>query len=319
MTTAPTSPSTFHEFGELFPDDDACMEHLEAWRWPDGFCCPRCEGGDATRLSTRALWECRACGRQTSITAGTALQHTKVPLRTWFYALWLVAVRKKGTSALQFQRDTGIGSYGTALYLLHKVRRVVAEREGDLLNGVVELDHAILPGKDMRPGKRLGAGGAFLLAAVERVSYTDRRGKPQTRAGRARAAVLPVAASDTSLDFVEETVEMGALVVTDGGAEFEPLVHAGVDHESHDQNRRAEISATHLRKVHVFFSNLKTWIRGIFHGVSRKHLPYYLDEFVYRFNRRDVGPDLFGYLVRRVARAPWIGKAALSGPAEGSA
>lgn len=319
MMTAPASPSTFHEFGELFPDDTSCMDHLEAWRWPAGFRCPRCDGRAATRLSTRALWECHACGRQTSITAGTALQHTKVPLRTWFYALWLVAGRKKGISALQFQRDTGIGSYGTALYLLHKVRRVVPEREGELLEGVVELDHAIMPGKGMRPGKRLGVGGAFLLAAVERLSYIDKRGRNRTRAGRARAAVLPVAAGDTSVDFVEDTVKMGTLVVTDGGAEFEGLVHAAVDHESHDQNGLAIISATHLSKVHIFFSNLKTWIRGVFHGVSRKYLPNYLHEFVYRFNRRDVGPDLFGYLVRRVVCAPWTGKVAIIHPAEGSA
>jgi transposase-like protein len=313
MTITATSPSTFHEFGELFPDDDACIDHLEVWRWPRGFRCPRCRSGDATRLSTRVLWECQDCGKQTSITAGTALQHTKVPLRTWFYAFWLVAIRKKGISALQFQRDTGLGNYGTALYLLHKVRRVVTEREDELLEGTVELDHAIMPGKGMQPGKRLGVGGAFVLAAVERVSYTDKRGRARTRAGHARAAVLPVAAGDTSVDFVESVVKMGSLVVTDGGAEFEPLVHAGVDHDSHDQKGVAVISEAHLSKVHIFISNLKTWIRGVFHGVSRKYLPNYLDEFVYRFNRRDVGPDLFGHLVLRAMRSPWTGKDAIIG------
>jgi ISXO2-like transposase domain/Transposase zinc-ribbon domain len=313
-----TDPATFADLAELFPDDDACARHLEALRWPDGFRCPRCASSEATRLSTRALWECRECRHQTSVTAGTALAHTKVPLRTWFYALWVFARRRKGTSALALQRETGIGCYATALYLLHKVRGVVAEAETAALHGTVEVDEAIIAGKNMRPGKRLGLNGAFLLAAVERVEFTDKKGRKRVCAGSARAAVIASTDADTVVDFVEETIQMGATVVSDGGAEFERVVYAGVDHESHPQHRTAAVSERHLKVVHIFYSNLKTWLVGIFHGVSRKHLPRYLDEYVYRYNRRRVGPPLFAAVVRRLLRAPWSGIVQISATAEGS-
>jgi len=144
MSDRPQSPATFAEFGELFPTEEAAAQYFEKWRWPEGFRCPACgEGG--SRLATRRVWQCRSCRRQTSLTAGTALQHTKVPLRIWVYAMWLMGRRKKGTSALQFQRETGLGNYGTALYLLHKVRETLVRPEGYRLEGTVELDTSISP------------------------------------------------------------------------------------------------------------------------------------------------------------------------------
>lgn len=317
MQPSSAAPATFAEFAALFPDDDACAKHLEKSRWPDGFRCPRCGAEAFTRLSTRALFECHGCGRQTSVTAGTALAHTKVPLRTWFYALWVVTRRKKGTSALALQRETGIGCYATALYLLHKVRQVVADAEELELDGIVELDETILAGKGMGPGKRLGVNGAFIIAAVERVEYVDRRGRPACRAGLARAAVVGAPDADCAQEFVEETIAIGATVVTDGGPEFERLVYSGVNHDSHQQDRVGAVADKHLQKVHTLFSNLKTWLVGIFHGVSRKHLPRYIDEFIFRLNRRNLGPPLFDRLISRFLQGEWVGIRRISGPAEG--
>lgn len=305
MPTTPASPATFAEFSEMFPSDDACEAYLVAWRWPSGFVCPGCGSSVATRLRTRALWECRVCGRQTSVTAGTALQHTKVPLRIWVYAIWLVSRRKKGTSALQFQRETGLGSYSTALYLLHKVRGVLAEREESRLSGTVEMDDAILPGKEMKPGKHLGEGGAFIFAGVERKTRHRRDGKAYTASGGARAVVAQHCDSDTAIGFTEANVVEASLVVTDGGAEFAPLVQACVDHDSHDQLGMGAVSDRHLGRVHLFFSNFKTWLRGTFHGVSLRYLSRYLDEYVYRFNRRFQYEGIFGYVARRLVRAAW--------------
>ncbi len=127
MPATPSSPSTWLGFADMFPDETSCEQWLAEWRWPDGFRCPACDGQDAYRLASRPLWQGCSCRRQTSLTAGTALHRTKLPLRIWLYALWLIAIRKVSISALQLQRETGLGSYKTAWLLLHKVRATLEE------------------------------------------------------------------------------------------------------------------------------------------------------------------------------------------------
>jgi len=315
MSAYPPSPATFIEFAKQFPTEDACETYLARWRWPQGFRCPACGSARATRLSTRPVWECRECGRQTSVTAGTAMQHSKVPLRIWLYALWLLGRRKKGTSAIQFQRETGLGSYSTALYLLHKVRQLLAEEDMPRLEGPVELDDSIMPGKSMKPGKHLGKGGVFIFAAVERRQYVASDGTRYQASGSARAVLSSRCDSDAALGFAESSIKEGALIVTDGGAEFASMVEGAFDHDSHDQLGQAKVSERHLRRVHLFFSNLKTWLRGTFHGVSLKHLARYLDEYVYRFNRRFVDPRTFGFLARRLMHGSWTSKRELAAEA----
>ena len=307
MAESPPCPATFFAFTEMFPTEASCIDYIARWRWPEGFECPGCGSSVATRLRTRPLWECRGCGRQTSVTAGTALEHTKVPLRVWVYALWLVGRRKKGTSAKQFQRETGIGSYRTALYLLHKVREVLGEVDAYPLAGVVELDDTILPGKGMGPGKRLGKGGAFILAGVERRVFQDKRGRPLPGSGSARAYVAPTVDQDAVGGFAEACVQEDARIVSDGGGPYLQLAEWGFHHDVHEQHATPAVSERHLRCVHRLFSNLKIWLNGTFHGVSLKHLPRYIDEFIYRFNRRFHDPRIFGFLVRRLVRAPWTG------------
>ncbi len=169
----PASPSNFREFHAMFPDDEACIEYLAAWRWPDGFVCPRCSGRTADRLNCRPLWECRGCGRQTSVTAGTVMHRTRLPLSTWLYAIWQLAVRKVSISAKQLQQEVGIGSYGSAWALLHKVRLVLGEHEDawPLRGDAVEVDETKVFGRG-RPGGRIGrglsVGSAWIVAAVER-------------------------------------------------------------------------------------------------------------------------------------------------------
>jgi ribosomal protein L37AE/L43A len=116
------APATLDEFYRTFPTEQRCWETLRRLRWPDGFRCPRCEGCKAHRLRARGLWQCEACRYQASVTAGTPFHGTRVPLRTWFLAMFFMGRHKQGISALQFQRDAGLGSYKTAWTLLHKVR-----------------------------------------------------------------------------------------------------------------------------------------------------------------------------------------------------
>ncbi len=147
MSSSSQSPLTFREFHTAFPDEDSCADFLANVRWPDGFRCPVCSGSSAWRLACRPLWECRDCGRQTSVTSGTVMHRSRQPLTTWMYALWLLAVRRTSISALQFQRESGLRSYRTAWTMLHKLRCSLGERKTfPLHRGIVEVDESIVGG-----------------------------------------------------------------------------------------------------------------------------------------------------------------------------
>lgn len=303
----PPSPTTFRDFHAMFPDDDACVEYLAQWRWPDGFVCPGCEGTRAVRLRTRPLWQCSSCRRQTSVTAGTVLHRTKLPLTTWLYALWLLARRKVSTSAYQFQKETGIGSYKSAWGLLHKVRLVLAEG-GDypLHRGSVEVDESMLPGVGGHR-RHLGRGGAWILGAVERIDRPGRR----SRAGNVRLQAAQRADKAVLQRFIRGHVRRGARVVTDGLGAYRWLGDAGYEHEAHALNKDYDVLAAVLPQVHLLFTNVKAWLVGTFHGVCARYLDRYLREYAYRFNRRRRDPDTFGFLARRVMRGSWTGHGAL--------
>ncbi len=126
-------PTTLLAFQEQFPDEEACWRTLRRMRWPHGFRCPRCRHRKSYRLALRRLEQCQRCRYQASVTAGTIFHRTRVPLRVWFLAIFFVARHKQGISALQFQRDSGVGSYQTAWTLLHKVRSALGQQTDDLL------------------------------------------------------------------------------------------------------------------------------------------------------------------------------------------
>ena len=187
LSRLPPSPSSFREFSAMFPDEASCTLYLSLWRWPDGFVCPRCDGRDSVRLRSRPLWECKSCGRQTSVTAGTVLHRTRMPLTTWLYAMWQFSIRKTSISAKQLQRETGLASYGSAWTLLHKLRRALDEDEGSYLLDAasIEVDETKVFGRgkaEGRIGRRLPAHSAWIVAANASIAGTGRRsGKPQAR------------------------------------------------------------------------------------------------------------------------------------------
>jgi transposase-like protein len=288
------TPTTLHEFYEQFPDEETCWRALREMRWPHGFVCPRCGKRGSHRLRTRRLEQCRACRHQVSPTAGTIFHKTRVPLRTWFLAIFFVGRHKKSISALQLQRDTGLGSYQTAWTLLHKLRSALHPRCEFPLTGLVEADEAYLGGAVSGGSRGRGAPNKTLVAgAVERRELS---------AGSLRLAVIPKASRDELGPFVRGAINAAeATVLTDGWQAYEHLGAVGVDHRPRiqgDPARAAEI----LPWIHKVFSNLKTWLRGTFHGVSPKHLPRYLQEFSYRFDRRARESELFRFVLRRAVR-----------------
>ena len=189
-------PSTLLDFQTQFPDDDHCWAYLRRAPWPRGFLCPRCGSRGSHFLASRRLEQCRVCRYQSSVTAGTVFHATRVPLRVWFLGIYFLFRHKKGISALQFQRDTGVGSYQTAWSLLHKLRSGLTGLPAPLLKGDVEADETYIGG--YRPGwKGRGVGKVGVAIVVERRGRT---------AGSARLAVIPRATTAVLTSFVHGAI-----------------------------------------------------------------------------------------------------------------
>jgi transposase-like protein/predicted RNA-binding Zn-ribbon protein involved in translation (DUF1610 family) len=286
-------PKTLIEFQDRFPDEESCWRDLRQARWPGGFVCPRCGEQGSYFIRTRRLEQCLSCRYQVSVTAGTVFHKTRKPLRVWFLGIFFLARHKKGISALQFQKDAGIGNYQTAWTMLHKLRSALGRRTGERLSGLVEADEAYVGGP--RPGIR-GRGAAnksSVAVVVERRVHT---------AGAVHLDVVPDVSWESLGPFVRGAIDGRATaVLTDDWCGYWPLTAAGVDHRpsvQRDGSRAAKI----LPWAHVVISNLKTWLRGTFHGVSHKHLHRYLTEFRYRFNRRWREVELFDFVLRRAVQ-----------------
>jgi hypothetical protein len=214
-------PSTLLEFQTQFPDDDHCWTYLRRARWPRGFSCPRCGGKGSHFLASRRLEQCRTCRYQSSVTAGTVFHGTRVPLRVWFLGVFFLARHKKGVSALQFQRDTGVGSYQTAWALLHKLRSGLRNLPAPLLKGDVEVDETYIGGHRTGWNGR-GAGKEGVAVIVERRGRT---------AGSARLAVIPRATTEVLTSFVQSAIRpKEATVHTDAWASYTALSKMGIDH-----------------------------------------------------------------------------------------
>ncbi len=268
-------PRTQAEFEARFATEAACQHYLADLRWPDGFRCPSCGGAKAWPVGP--LFECGACGRQTSVTAGTIFQDTRTPLATWCRAMWWVTGTKTGTSALGLQRVLGLGSYQTAWAWLHKLRRAMVRPGRDRLTGHVEVDESLVGGVGGTHG-RSTANKALIVVAAEEVGHGI---------GRIRMRRIPDGSSDSLLAFVQEAITPGAEIHTDGWHGYDHLRRHGYSHRVTYLRGHHELASELLPRVHRVISLLKRWLLGTHQGaVTAPHLDYYLDEFTFRFNRR---------------------------------
>ena len=267
-------------FDKRFPDEEACARYLAARRWPDGFVCPACGGVKGWELETkRFTWECAACGKQTSVTAGTVMHRSKLPLRTWFVAIHLMATHSNGISAEQAQGQLGIGSYKTAWLLLHKIRRAMVDPDRSQLASFVEVDETSIAYRTKDDPVAGGQGRSHIgkLLVIGAVELSE-EGHPR----RARLEPLADFSAASITDFVERSVKDGATVVSDGLAAYKSLKQ-----HNHEAKVVGKMAAHILLPwIHRLFSNLKRWFVGTLHGVRKQHLRRYLDEFVFRWNRR---------------------------------
>jgi predicted RNA-binding Zn-ribbon protein involved in translation (DUF1610 family) len=279
------------EFQAEFPDETACAAFLFGRRWPDGFVCPVCGKDRAATLKSRAYtYECLDCGRQTSITAGTAMHRTKLPLTTWFWAAHLMATHSNGMSARQFEDQLGL-TYRTAWLLTQKLRRSMIDPNREPLEGVVEVDQTEIPFREgdtfFEPGN---AGKILVIGAVEVIDRDINQSKPRhkhakyldTRSGRVRLAMIPDNSAASVEAFVRANVKPGTTLLTDGHASYPAIT--GYRHDPRVVGKMA--ANVVLPWIHRVFALLKRWSLGAYHGLRRKHVDSYLNEFVFRYNRR---------------------------------
>jgi transposase-like protein len=280
----PPFPKTLRQFQSDFATEKACQQYLATCRWPDGFICPRCGHRRAYELVNQRRWQCAGCRHQVSLTAGTVLHRTKIPLTQWLWTAYLMTTDKRGVSALLIQRQLGLSRYETAWMMLHKLRRAMVNAVREPLHGEVEVDETWVGGEQagLRGSRQLkGRRAALVLVAVEK------RGRAS---GRVRMKVIPDFKSRTIIPFLQQNVSPGSIVYTDGLKSFEGLTAAGFKHVARTQPLRSALrkgakSAVPLADRAI--GNLQQWLIGTYHGVSKPQLQVYLDEFVFRHNRRN--------------------------------
>jgi transposase-like protein len=269
------------QFLSDYGTEEQCEQTLEHWRWPNGFVCPSCgHQHEPVRLRTRALLQCRHCHHQASLTAGTIFANTKLPLTTWLLAMFLLTQQKNGIAALELKRHLGV-SYLTAWRLKHKLLQVMKERDDQTpLAGIIEVDdvywggeaHASTPGRgspnktpfiaalsrneeDHPIGLRLGKVAGFRTAEVER--------------------------------FARRHFDRNAIVLSDGLGCFRGIASAGFEHQPIvTGGGYRSMAIPEFQWLNTVLGNVKNSLHGSYHQASGKHLPRYLGEFCYRFNRR---------------------------------
>ena len=277
---------SFHDWQQRFSSEQKCIAELARLRWPNGFQCPVCGHDYAWHLHRRGLYECRRCRHQASIIAGTLFHGTKLPLTKWFWAIYWAASDKGSISALRLCKLLGV-NWRTAFHMLRKLRTAMGHRDTLYrLSELIELDDAFIGGK--RPGKR-GRGAAGKTAIL--VACENHHGNSGFVAMEAVGSVDGAMISD----FAQRRLASSNKLRTDGYAAMKSLA------ETHPHIARVtppELAKEWLPWVHIAISNLKSFLLGTYHGISHRYLQEYLDEFVYRFNRRFWEPEIPNRLLR---------------------
>jgi transposase-like protein len=285
---------------EAFPDEQTCIDHLRSIRWRDGEFCPHCGSNRIYHFSDRKTFKCGDCRERFSIKVGTIFHDTKLPLRKWFMAIWMISNHPKGIASTTLAKDLKI-TQKTAWHVLHRIRHAARTKSFNApLKGTVESDTTFIGGKEKNKHankrKHLGTGGAgkdVVLGFVE-------------REGELRTFHIPNTKAVTVQGALTQNVAQGATVMTDDDGAF---VGIGRDYSHHTVNHSkgeyVRAGIIHTQTAESVWALLKRQIFGIHHWVSSKHLSKYLDEMTWRFNHRDMQPaprmnDLFACIEGRL-------------------
>lgn len=252
--------------------------YLERLRWPQGVCCVHCQSQRIKAITggRKGLYQCNSCQQQFTVTVGSVMEGSHLPLRTWVLAAQLINASKKGVSALQLQRMLGLGSYKTTWHLAHRLRKAMAPSSTDpLLSGTVEVDETFIGGHCYGKGKEYAATRKTPLVAMV------------VRHGGVRTQVVPTISASTLKRTIEHYLKPSVTLMTDERSAYGNIAkrygkHFTVNHSKHEYVR----GTVHTNTVESFFALLKRGIHGSFHHVSRKHLSRYADEFGFRWTHR---------------------------------
>jgi len=274
-------PKDFQEFLAQFTDEYACRQYLFDIRWSCGYVCPKCKSESKYWITAQNLIHCSVCGHQNSLTAGTIFHGTRKPLLLWFHIMWWVVAQKTGVSASNMMDFMGFGSYETVWSWLQKLRRAMVRAGRDKLTGIVEVDEAYIGGKEIGKGKQ--GRGAETKTLV--VIATECIGK---QIGRVRFRCIDEASAENLIPFIQDNINEGSTVITDGWSGYKPLQQmTKFEHKVKKISDSGNEAHELLPHVHLVVSLVKRWLNGTHQGkVSPKYLPYYLDEFAFRFNRK---------------------------------
>lgn len=273
-------PKSWEEFVAWFEGEDDCRDYLDWLRWRNGFECPDC-GAKVGWRRRNGLWDCANCAKVISPTAGTIFDKTRTPLRLWFVAAWHLTNQKNGISALGLKRELRLGCTQTAWHMLHRLRKAMVRADRTQLFGEVEADETFVGGEQSGPRGRGALGKTMVAVAVEL--------KRPKGYGRCRLRVVPDASGPSLQGFIRENVQLGSALVTDGWPSYRELGDSG-DYQHRAVHLTASQREPHeeLPAVHRVASLLKRWLLGTHQGaVDPAHLQAYLDEFTFRFNRRN--------------------------------
>ena len=280
---------------DRFPSDEKCRDFLEDLRWPKGKAiCPHCDGRKVCEIPERGQWACLACEHHFSVTAGTIMHDSHLPLRKWFIAIYLMLESKKAISANQMKRTLNIGSYQTAWYLCHRIREAMANdpSSGPVLFGVVEVDETLVGGKRKGVGSGNRAGKTWVAGAVQRGGQIRLERIPNIKRRTLHAFIQKHVKDDTEAIYTDELKSY--LGIADEDTRHETVNHSEYEWVCGD---------VHTNSIEGVWSLFKRSIVGAFHHIGAKHMDRYLEEMEWRFNNRD-NPHMFRDTMRRVLNTP---------------
>lgn len=287
---------TYSQFIERFPDNDACLEYLKERFFPDGTECPKCEKASKFhRIKGRSAYSCQFCGNHVYPTAGTIFHKTTVSLQLWFYAIYLMSSTRCGISAKQLEREIGV-TYKTAHRMFKQIRTLLADDDEGELEGDVEVDESAYGGKPRASESH--------RQVMMRKSYRPTILAMVERKGRVRPLVIPDRGSRSIHMAVRQHVLPSSMLFTDEWDAYKTIApeyrgHRRIKHEA----KIYAIGETHTQTVEGFFGLFKNGVRGVYHAISTDYLQAYLDEYAFRYNRRDGREPLFWAILNRVQKA----------------
>lgn len=279
---------TIKDFRKQFPDDDACLDFLFKARFGAEYICPKCGHKDCFyRVKDRKTYSCSWCGKHISPTAGTIFHKSETPLSMWFHTAFLMSQSKNGVAAKEVERLVGV-TYKTALRMTHKIRSLMAQ-EPSMFGGTVEMDETYVGGR--RRGKR--GRGALGKTVVFGISHRE--------SGQVIAKVVPNVKEKTLMPLVRDNVKIGTTVMTDEMGSYRKSKKYGYKHRTVRHAAKEYVRGkTHTNSIEGFWGQLKRSSDGTHHSVSGKHLQRYVDEHVFKWNRRTSETPLLSVLLGRV-------------------